>query len=145
MTKATRSRFTKPITIPNQIGGLFFADVLGPFELKSLLRSVYKVVIIEAKTLFLWMTMDTPNKVDRELKQWLKDTIPWMRAQHGLKGFKLQGLNMKVCRDLVATSGWTLIQNYPYSPEAMSILGRSWKSIGEMPLHRRLEENCFHL
>ena len=57
LAKAKRSRFSKPIIIPDQIGGLFFADVQGPFEVESLEGSVYKIGIIEAKTRFLWMTM----------------------------------------------------------------------------------------
>ena len=32
LAKVKRSSFTKPITIPKQIGGLFFADVQGQFE-----------------------------------------------------------------------------------------------------------------
>ena len=31
LAKAKRSSFSKPITIPDLIGGLFFADVQGPF------------------------------------------------------------------------------------------------------------------
>ena len=56
--------------------------------MESLEGSVYKIGIIEAKTRFLWMTMAATKKVDGVLDQWLMDTIPWMRAQHGLKGFK---------------------------------------------------------
>ena len=33
-----------------RIGGLFFADVQGPFDVEPLERSVYKVGIIEVKT-----------------------------------------------------------------------------------------------
>ena len=39
----------KPITIPDQVGGLFFADVQGPFEMESLEGSVYKIGNIEAR------------------------------------------------------------------------------------------------
>ena len=88
LAKAKRSSFTKPIAIPDQIGGLFFVDVQGPFEVESL--EVYKIGIIEAKTRFFRMTMASSKKVDGVLDQWLKDNIPWMRAQHGLKGFKFQ-------------------------------------------------------
>ena len=42
-----RSGFTKSITIPDQIGGLYFVDVQGPFEVESLEGSVYKVGIVE--------------------------------------------------------------------------------------------------
>ena len=42
-------------------------------------------------TRFLWITMmASSKKVDGILDQWLKDNIPWMRARHGLKGFKFQ-------------------------------------------------------
>ena len=34
------------------------------------------------------MTIAATKAVDGVLAQWLKDNIPWMRAQHGLKGFK---------------------------------------------------------
>ena len=47
----------KPIIIPDQIGGLFLADVQGPFEVGSLEGCVYKIGIIEATTRFLWMPM----------------------------------------------------------------------------------------
>ena len=51
-------------------------------------------------------------------EQWLKDTIPWMRAQHGIKVFKLQigngKFNSKAYTDLEATSGGILVTNYPY-------------------------------
>ena len=66
----------------------------------------------------------------------MKDNIPWMRAQHGLKGFKFQTdngeFNSKACKDLVAASGGKLITNCPYSPETMSIIERSWRTIREM-------------
>ena len=39
------------------IGGLFFADMQGPFEVESVEGSLYKIGIIEAKTRSLWMTM----------------------------------------------------------------------------------------
>ena len=54
LAKAKLTSFSKPITIPNQIGGLFFADVQGPFEVESLEGSVYKKGIIETKTRFTW-------------------------------------------------------------------------------------------
>ena len=104
LAKAKRSSFRGPITIPDQIGGLFFADVQGPFEVPSLDGSVYKIGIIEAKTRFIWMTMADSKKVDGMLEQWLKDTT-WMRAQHGLKAFQFQTDNgefaSKKCRDLL--------------------------------------------
>ena len=86
MAKAKRSSFTKPIIVPDQIGGLFFADVQGPFEVESLEGSVNKIGIIKAKTRFLWMTLAASEKADGALDQWVKDEIPWMRAQHGLWG-----------------------------------------------------------
>ena len=56
LTKAKRSSFSKPITIPDQIGGqIFFEDVQEPFELESLGGSVCKISIIEAKTRFHWI------------------------------------------------------------------------------------------
>ena len=113
LAKAKRSSFRGPITIPDQIGGLFFADVQGPFEVPSLEGSVYKIGIIEAKTRYLWMTMADSKKVDGMLDQWLKDTIPWLRAQHGLKSFQFQTDNgefsSQKCRDLVAAQGGTLV------------------------------------
>ena len=36
LAKAKRSSFTTSVTIPDQIEGLFFADVRGPFEVESL-------------------------------------------------------------------------------------------------------------
>ena len=66
LAKAKRSSFSKPITIPDQIGGLFFADLQGPFEVESLGKSVNKIGIIVAKTRFLWMTMAATGKVDGE-------------------------------------------------------------------------------
>ena len=74
--------------IPDQMGGLFFADVQGPFEVKLLEGSVNKIGIIEAKTLSLWMTLVSSTKVDVVLDQWLKDIS--VRAQHALKGFQIQ-------------------------------------------------------
>ena len=78
LAKAKRTRFSKPITFPNRIGELFFADVHGPFEVESLEGSVYKIGVIEARTRFLWMAMDVTKKVDRVLEQWLKDMIHWI-------------------------------------------------------------------
>ena len=90
---------------------LFFADVQSPFEVESLEGSVYKIGIIEAMTLSLWMTILSSQKVDGVLDRRLKDSIPWMRAQHGLKDFKFQmdngEFNSKPCKDLVAASGGT--------------------------------------
>ena len=57
---AKRSSFSKPITIPEQIGGMFFADVQGPFEVESLEGSVYKI------------TMAMTIKVDGVLDQWIE-------------------------------------------------------------------------
>ena len=65
--KAIRSSFTKPITTPDQIGGLFFADMQRPFEVESMEGSMYKIGIIEAKTRFLWMTMASPKNYLRTL------------------------------------------------------------------------------
>ena len=63
--------------------------------------------------------MASTKKVDGVLDQCLKDNIPWMRAQHGLKGFKFQTdngeFNSKAYKDLVAASGGKLITNCPYS------------------------------
>ena len=88
--------------------------------------SEYKIGIIKATTRFLWMTMASSKTVEGVLDQWLKDNIPWMRAQHGLKGFKFQPdngeFNSKACKDLVAAHGGRLITNFPYSPETMSII-----------------------
>ena len=95
LAKAKRSSFRGPVTIPDQIGGLFFADIQGPFEVPSLEGSVYNSGIVETKTRDLWMTIAESKKVDRMLEQWLKDTIPWMRAQHGLKAFQFQTHNDK--------------------------------------------------
>ena len=67
LTKAKRSSFSKPITIPDQIGCLFFADVQGPFEVESLEGSVYKIGINDAKARFLWMTAAAIKKVDEML------------------------------------------------------------------------------
>ena len=53
IAKANRSSFTMPITIPDQIGSLFFADVQSPLEVTPLEGSVYKIGTIEAKTQFL--------------------------------------------------------------------------------------------
>ena len=55
LAKAKRSSFSKSITIPDQIGGLFIADGQGPFEVESLEGIDYKIGIIEAKTRFLWV------------------------------------------------------------------------------------------
>ena len=55
------------------------------FEVEALEGSAYTIGIIEAKTRFLWMTMASSKKKDGVLEQWLKDTIPCMRAPHGLK------------------------------------------------------------
>ena len=77
MAKAKRSNFSGPVTIPDQIRGLFFADVQGPFEVPSLEGSVHKIGIIKAKTRYIWMAMAESEKVDGMLEQWLKDTIPW--------------------------------------------------------------------
>ena len=79
--------------------------------------------------------MASTKKVDGVLDQWFKDNIPWMRAQHGVKGFKFQNigeLNSKACKDLVAASVGKLITNCPHSPETMSIIERSWRTIGEV-------------
>ena len=74
--------------------------------------------------------------MDGEQAQWLNDTIPWMRAQHNLKCFKFQTdigeFNSKSCKDLVAASGGEFITNCPYPLERMSIIERSWRTIGEM-------------
>ena len=98
--------------------------------------SVYKIGIIETNTRFLWMAMASTKKVDGVLDQRLKDDIPWMRAQRGLKGFKFQTdngeFNNKTCKDLVAASRGKLITNCPYSPETISIIERCWRTIGEM-------------
>ena len=95
----------------------------------SLEGSVSKIGIIEAKTRFLWMTMASSKKVDGVLDRWSNDNILWMRAQHGLKGFKFQTdnkeFNSKACKDLVAEFGGKLIPNCHYSPETMSIIQRS--------------------
>ena len=53
LAKIKRSSFRGPINIPDQIGGLFFADMQGPFEVSSLEGSVYKIGIIEAKTWYI--------------------------------------------------------------------------------------------
>ena len=53
LAEAKRSSISKPITISDRIGGLLFADVQGPFEVKSLEGSVYMIGIIESKTFFL--------------------------------------------------------------------------------------------
>ena len=74
LAKAKRSSFSNSIIIPDQIGGLFFADVQGHFEVESLEGSIYKIGIIEAKTRFLWTTMAATKKVDGVLDPWLKDT-----------------------------------------------------------------------
>ena len=58
----------------------------------SLEGNVYKIGIVEAKSRYIWMTKAESKKVDGMLEQWLKDTIPWMRAQHGLKAFQFQTL-----------------------------------------------------
>ena len=67
--------------------------------------------------------MASSFEVDGVLEQWLKENFRWMRAQHGLKGFKFQTdngeFNNKACKDLVAASGGKLITNCPYSPETM--------------------------
>ena len=137
LAKAKRFSFSKPITILDQIGGLFFSDVQGPFKVESLEGSVNKIATIEAKTRFLWMNVASSKKAGGVLEQWLKDTIPWMRAQHGLKGFKSQNdngeFNREACKDLVAASGGELITNCLHSPETMSIIElSSWRAIGEM-------------
>ena len=48
--------------------------------------SVYKISSIDA----IWITIASSRKVDGVLEQWLKDNIPWIKAQHGLKGFKFE-------------------------------------------------------
>ena len=55
--KAKRSKFRGQITVPDQIGGLFFADVQEAFEVSSLDGNVYKIGIMEAKTRYIWMAM----------------------------------------------------------------------------------------
>ena len=93
--------------------------------------------------------MAATKKVDGVLEEWLKDTIPWMRAQHGHKGFKFQTDNgefhSEACKDLVAAHGGRLITNCPYSSETVSIIERSWRTIGEKTtvtlLHCGLAEN----
>ena len=59
-----------------------------------------------------------------------------MRAQHGLKSFKFQtdngDFNSKACKDLVAAFGGKLITNCLYSPETISIIERSYRTMGEM-------------
>ena len=37
--------------------------------------------------------MTENKKVDDILEQWLKDTISWIRAQHGLNTFEFQAEN----------------------------------------------------
>ena len=115
MARVKRSSFTKPITIPELIRGLFFADVQGPFEVESLEGSVFKVGIIKAKTRFVWMTMASTKKLDGILDQWLKDVIPWMRVQHGLKRFMFQmdngEFNSKACNYLVAALSILTLDN----------------------------------
>ena len=64
LAKETRSSSTKSITIPDQIGGLYFAYVRGPFEVESVEGSGHKIGVIEAKTRFLWMTMASSKKGD---------------------------------------------------------------------------------
>ena len=64
LAKAKLSSFRGPITIPDQIGGLIFADVQGPFEVPTPEGNVYKIGIIEEKPKYIWMTMAEPNKVD---------------------------------------------------------------------------------
>ena len=97
---------------------------------------MYKIGIIEAKTRFFWMTMTSSKNVDGVLELLLKDNFPWMRAQHGLKGFKFQADNgetdRNVCKALVAALGGILITNCPYSPETMPIIERSWGIFGEI-------------
>ena len=66
------SSFRGPITIPDQIGGLFFADVQGPFEVPSLEGSFYRIGIIETKPRYIWMTMDESKKVNGMLEQGLR-------------------------------------------------------------------------
>ena len=83
-----------PITIPDQIRGLFFADIQGPFKVLSPEGSVYKIGIIEATTRYIWMTMTETKTVDGMLEQRLKDTILWMRAQHGLQHFSFRRITV---------------------------------------------------
>ena len=72
-----------------------------------------------------------------------------MRTKHGLKGFMFQTdnveFNSRACKDLVAARGGKLVTNCPYSPKTMSIIERSWRTIGEMAtvmlLHCGLAEN----
>ena len=97
--------------------------------MESLEGSVYKIGFIKARTRFLWMTMAATKKVDGVLGQWLRDTIRWMRAQHGLKVFEFLTdngeFNSKACKNLVTMHGGRLITNCLYSPENMSIIERS--------------------
>ena len=97
--------------------------------------------------------MAESKKVDGMLEQWLKDAIPWMRAQHGLKTFQFQTDNdefaSRKCRDLVAEQGGILVANAPYSPETMSIVKRSRRTIGEMTsvmlIHSGLAESFWEV
>ena len=70
------------------------------------------------------------------LEQWLKGTISWMRAQHGLKTFQFETDNVEFairkCQDLLVEKGGTVFTNAPCFPETISIIERSWSTIGEM-------------
>ena len=76
-----------------------------------------------------------------------------MRAHNALLGFMFQTdngeFNSKACRYLVAASGGKLITNCLSSPETMSIIERSWRTIGQtaivMLLHCGMAEHLWEV
>ena len=80
--------------------------------------------------------MTLSKNVNGVLEQWLENTIPWMRARHGLKMFKFKTknnkFNDKVCRELISVSEKVLITDCLHIPKMLSIIERSRSTIGEM-------------
>ena len=83
------------------------------------------------------MTLAASIKVDGIFEQWLKDVIPWMRAQYGLKAFQIQTDNREFasrrCRDLAVAQGSSYILLVGDDIDHRKLLACNWRNgIGDV-------------
>ena len=84
------------------------------------------------------MDLHVPIEVSLQyiLDKWIRSAIPVMRSVHGMVNYLFQTDNEEFkserCRDAIELSVGRLITSATYSPETMSIIERSWRTIGEM-------------